>query len=73
MPGAGKAGTDMADGWWADLRELREQLTPSAVKPFRNPFGEVVYLRRIKGGLTDCCPVSDPCVVHAALVARNKN
>jgi len=32
-----------------------------------NPFGERVWLKKIVGGLTDCCPANDPCEYHARL------
>jgi len=56
-----------------DYEEIKKALTPSLERPFRNPFGEVVWLRKIKGGLTDCCPVSAPCVIHAAKVMEMLN
>lgn len=56
-----------------DYEEIRKALTPSLDRPFRNPFGEVVWLRKIKGGLTDCCPVSNPCVVHAVRLMETLN
>lgn len=38
-----------------------------------NPFGEHVWLRACydasgkRIGITDCCPVSEPCPLHAAM------
>jgi hypothetical protein len=40
---------------------------PQADTKIKNHEGEHVWLKRIKGGVTECCPVDTPCDYHKRL------
>lgn len=33
-------------------------------EPVINPFGEKCFLKKIDGGITECCFADNPCVIH---------
>ena len=46
------------------LKELRLREDMTFIEPI---FGDHVWLKRSKGGITDCCLVEDPCDHHSKL------
>ena len=47
-----------------DAINILSSLRLSPKKIFTNPFNESVYLKKIKGGLTECCLADNPCEDH---------
>lgn len=48
-------------------QDLLNELRWDADRIVVNHFGERVWLKKIVGGITDCCLASDPCEYHARL------
>lgn len=62
----------------ADLIKLRDELTPSVNKPFKNELNEYVYLKPLflngkRIGLTDCCSYDTPCKHHSRFKQTENN
>lgn len=48
--------------------DLLAELRWTADRIITNPFGDRVWLKQIKDGLTDCCFADEPCEYHAKLI-----
>lgn len=51
-------------------KEILESLRVDADQKFFNYF-DWVWLKKVDGGLSDCCLVSDPCVWHIEVAKIN--